>query len=214
MGFMGSIGTDTIYSFVIVFVSLMIYFATKELYELSQHKGIKYFRLSFLFFALAYTFRFLTQFIVLSLGHPRTFNTNIGLVSNASLLLFMYASTIAILYLWASNHSKWFEKPSSVVILHAISILISIFCIITMSFELLVLIQVILIMILAFTSYQGKKKPTNQLRFLYVLLAIFWALNLIDLLLPKYLFQTQLLIYLASIALFLILLQRVIRRAK
>ena len=51
------IGSEIIYSFVIIVCSLMIYFATKELYELSKHKGIKYFRLSFLFFAIAYFFR-------------------------------------------------------------------------------------------------------------------------------------------------------------
>ena len=51
--FFGDIGlspgmtTEILYSFVIIFCSLMIYFGTKELYELSGHKGIKYFRYSF-----------------------------------------------------------------------------------------------------------------------------------------------------------------------
>src|SRR3989339_748726 len=47
---------EILYSFVIIVCSLMIYFGTKELYELSSHKGIKYFRLSFLFFAIFYYF--------------------------------------------------------------------------------------------------------------------------------------------------------------
>ena len=38
---------------IIVVASLIIYLRTKELYELSEHKGIKYFRNTFLFFALA-----------------------------------------------------------------------------------------------------------------------------------------------------------------
>lgn len=43
------LGTEVIYSFVIIVCSLMIYFGTKELYELSSYKGIKYFRQAFLF---------------------------------------------------------------------------------------------------------------------------------------------------------------------
>jgi len=41
------ISGEIIYSFVIIVCSLMIYFGTKELYKLTSHKGIKYFRLSF-----------------------------------------------------------------------------------------------------------------------------------------------------------------------
>lgn len=212
MVMMNSVGTDTIYSFVIVFVSLMIYFTTKELYELSQHKGIKYFRLAFLFFALAFAFRFLSQFIFLSLGHPRTFSTNLGAISLTSLLLFTYASTAAILYLWASNHWRWFDKQKRTLLLHIIALTISVIGILTQNTVLLLTIQLILVIILAFTSYRSDKKTTKKLRFLYFLLAIFWALNLIDLLLPKFLFQAQIIIYLASIALFLILLQRVIKK--
>ena len=48
-----NIGTEIVYSFVIIVCSLMIYFGTKELYKLTSHKGIKYFRQSFLFFAFA-----------------------------------------------------------------------------------------------------------------------------------------------------------------
>ena len=211
---MTNIGTDAIYSFVIVFVSLMIYIATKELYELSQHKGIKYFRLAFLFFALAYTFRFLTQFIVLFLGHPRTFNTNLGAISAVILLLFMYASTMAIFYLWTSNHWRWLDKPNRIFIFHIVALAISLLSIVTQNIIILLLIQVLLVVVLAFTSYRGNKKSAHSLRFLYVLLAIFWALNLLDLLLPSFLFQTQIIIYLASISLFLVLLQKVIKRAQ
>ena len=51
-------GAELIYSFVIILCSLLIYFETKELYELSSHKGIKYFRRSFLFFGIAYFVRY------------------------------------------------------------------------------------------------------------------------------------------------------------
>ena len=56
-------GSELIYSFVIILCSLMVYFGTKELYELSSYKGIKYFREAFLFFAIAYAFRSVIKFI-------------------------------------------------------------------------------------------------------------------------------------------------------
>jgi len=209
---MNSIGTDSIYSFVIVFVSLMIYKATKELFDLTNHKGIKFFRFAFLFFALAYTFRFLAQFIVISLGHPRSFSTQLGMLSITSLFFFIYASTAAISYLWASNHWRWFEKSFSMPLLHICALLISFLGIATQNATLIVTIQLIIITTLALTSYQKKNKDAQKLRFLYVLLAVFWALNFIDLLLPRIFVQTRLIIYLSSISLFLILLQKVIKK--
>ena len=59
--------SEIIYSFVIIFCSLLVYFGTKEIYELSSHKGIKYFREAFLFFAIAYFFRFLIKVILFHL---------------------------------------------------------------------------------------------------------------------------------------------------
>ena len=212
MGMMSSIGTDTIYSFVIIFVSLMIFRATKGLYDLSQHKGIKFFCFAFLFFAFAYAFRFLTQFIVLFLGHPRSLGTDLGAISVSSLFFFMYASTAAIFYLWASNHWRWFERASATLLLHICAFAISFLGIVTQNAILIGTIQVILIATLALTSYQKNNRDAQKLRFLYVLLAVFWALNLIDLLLPKFLSQVQLIIYLASISLFLVLLQKVIKK--
>ena len=64
------IGAELIYSFVIIACSLMVYYGTKELYELSSYKGIKYFRQAFLFFAIAYFFRYSIRFIL------SFFNTN------------------------------------------------------------------------------------------------------------------------------------------
>ena len=58
------IGAELIYSFVIIVCSLMVYYATKEMYELSSYKGIKYFRQAFLFFAIAYFFRYFIQFFL------------------------------------------------------------------------------------------------------------------------------------------------------
>jgi len=52
---------DAIYTFIIILVCGIIYAKTRELYALTGHKGIHYFRNVFLFFALSYFFSFLVS---------------------------------------------------------------------------------------------------------------------------------------------------------
>ncbi|KAF5428393.1 hypothetical protein C5S42_03390, partial [Candidatus Methanomarinus sp.] len=54
------------YTLIIVFICLLIYLKTKEIYDLTNHKGIYYFRNTFLFFGLAYLFRFIFMSFLLT----------------------------------------------------------------------------------------------------------------------------------------------------
>ncbi len=47
------------YTLIVVFICFIIYFKTREIYDLTKYEGIEYFRNTFLFFGLAYIFRFL-----------------------------------------------------------------------------------------------------------------------------------------------------------
>ena len=71
------IGTELIYSFVIIVSSLMIYYSTKEMYELSSYKGIKYFRQAFLLFAIAYFFKSFIKILLVYFGTSRILDINI-----------------------------------------------------------------------------------------------------------------------------------------
>lgn len=210
------IGIDLIYSFVIIFSSLIIYLSTAELYKLTSHKGIKYFRRAFVFFALAYLFRFLTQFIVLVVGVQRSTRTQLGLLSFIALDLFMYASTMAILYLAASVHWRKFTKNKYLEpLLHIVAVAVTIISVATSNLLILVSAQLALVIVLASTIYfreKRQKKKTQRLFILYTLVSIFWMLNILDLIVPNFLSLTQLLIYLASIGIFLFLLYRVTKK--
>jgi hypothetical protein len=100
--FPAELGSELIYSFVIIICSLMIYYATKEVYELSSHKGIKYFRLSFLFFAIAYFSRYFIMFILNFLNLDNLFFISPRSIFSASLFVFIYSSSMAIMYLLCS----------------------------------------------------------------------------------------------------------------
>jgi len=57
---------EFIYTSLIVLLCFYVDYKTKEIYELTKHKGIKYFRNAFLFFGLSYGLRFMV--LILQLG--------------------------------------------------------------------------------------------------------------------------------------------------
>jgi len=211
------IGTEIIYSFVIIVCSLMIYYATKELYELTKHKGIKYFRLSFLFFALAYFFRSFIK-IILFYFNKQEIRAILPIFGNLTLFIFIYFSIMAIFFLiYSVMWKKWAQKYI-VYLAHLIAILVSLT--ITLSeftLPLYLLLNLLLLIFIGFTVYtayhQSKKKKSFNLYIIYLLLSIFWIFNILDILVPS-VFQTfQLIIYLASLGIFLSILYKVLRKA-
>ncbi|MGV8151673.1 MAG: hypothetical protein ACP5OG_01205 [Candidatus Nanoarchaeia archaeon] len=212
------IGTEVIYSFVIIICSLMIYFATKELYNLTKHKGIKYFRMGFLFFALAYFFRSFIKFIFMTIGidgHTQFSRTFFG---GFSFMFFMYFSSMAIFYIIYSVVSKRFEnKEWAVYILHSIAIAIALIValfrnpIIVLIINFIFFIAALLFILIAYHESKNKKKGLN-LYAIYSMLFIFFILNIIDALVPTFLQTYQLIIYLFSTTIFLLILYKVLTK--
>ncbi len=214
--FLVGIGTEIVYSFVIIVCSLMIYFATKELYELTKHKGIKYFRLSFLFFALAYFFRSFIK-IILFYFNKQEIRALLPFFGNITLFIFVYFSIMAIFYLTYSVMYKKWKKQYIIYLFHFIAIITAI--IMTLSgfpLQLYFLLNLFLLAFIGFIVYtaynQSKKKKSVNLYIIYLLLSIFWIFNILDIIIPSF-FQTfQLFIYIASIAVFLIILYKVLKK--
>jgi len=221
---MQSFSTEVIYSFVIIFCSLMIYYGTKELYELSSHKGIKYFRQAFLFFALAYFFRSFIKLIVfyfnaqgiLSIS-PRLFNP---LISQITLIFFIYFSAMAVLYLlYSVMWKKWNGNDKKVYLFHLLAFAISLFIVLSGNALAYLGVNILLFFIVLFvvyTSYKNKKKKTkghkHNLYIIYLLLSFFWIINILDILIPNFFQNFQLLIYLASSAIFFIMVYKVLKK--
>ena len=210
-----NIGTEIVYSFVIIVCSLMIYFGTKELYKLSSHKGIKYFRQSFLFFALAYFFRSFIK-IILFYFDAGEIRALLPIFGNITLFIFMYFSSMAIFYLIYSVMWKKWKSKSIVYLFHFVALVIAIIIILFKNPFIYLLINLLLFVFIAFVFYksynQSKKKKSHNLYFIYLLLFVFWIFNIIDLLIPNYLKTYQLFIYLISLGIFLSILYKVIRK--
>jgi hypothetical protein len=119
------IGAEMIYSFIIIICSFMIYRATREMYELSSYKGIKYFRQSFLFFAVAYFFRYFIRFFLVIFTRPET-NILSGYVYIASLFVFLYSSAMAVFYLlYSVMWKKWNHSRQRIWLFNVLALLIA-----------------------------------------------------------------------------------------
>ena len=209
------ISGEIIYSFVIIVCSLMIYFGTKELYKLTSHKGIKYFRLSFLFFALAYFFRSFIKIILLYFEIDEL-RTILPIFGEITFFIFMYFSSIAIFYLLYSVMCKKWKSKLIIYLFHLIALTIATMVSLFRNQAIYFLISILLFIFILFTVYtsykQSKKKKSLNLYFIYLLLFIFWILNIIDVLIPTFLKTSQLFIYLTSLGVFSLILYKVIKK--
>ncbi len=209
------VGSEIIYSFVIIICSLMIYFGTKELYKLSFHKGIKYFRQAFLFFALAYFFR---SFIKIALFYFEISELRniLPIFGSITLFIFMYFSSMAIFYLLYSVMWKKWESKSTIYFLHIISMAIAIIILLFQNPLIYFLINILLFVFISFTVFisfrQSKKKKSHNLYIIYLMLLIFWIFNILDILIPNFLQAFQLSIYLISLGIFILIFYKVIKK--
>ena len=209
------IGTQLIYSFIIIVCSLMIYNSTKEMYELSSYKGIKYFRKAFLFFAVAYFSRYFINFFLIFLNinkiSPR-------IVFGFSLFIFMYLNAMAAFYLLHSVLWKKLDNSKTKIYLfNFVALIIAVIAtlfrsmLISILLNLALLIFASLMLFIAYRNFKNKKKGKN-LFVIYLLLFIFLVLNMIDILIPRFLQLYQLVIYLISISLFMTILYKVLKK--
>ncbi|MFH1592515.1 MAG: hypothetical protein ABIB47_04070 [Candidatus Woesearchaeota archaeon] len=214
----GGFGVELIYSFVIIVCSLMVYFGTKELYGLSSHKGIKYFRQAFLFFAIAYFFRSLIKFLLIFFNVRAIFDFSPRAFGILTLFLFMYFSSMAVFYLlYSVMWKKWDGNSKKVYLFHLLALVIAFGSTISMNLQLRLGLNIFLFIFVAFVVYiayknSREKKKGYNLYVIYTLLFAFWILNILDILIPNFLQTFQLFIYLASSGIFLLILYKVLKK--
>jgi hypothetical protein len=203
---------ELIYTFLVSILCFLIYYKTKDLYSLTKHQGIKYFRYTFLFFGLAYLTRFLLFLFMIS---PLSFN-NCGLPRKMFGLLFIiilgYFSTIAIMNLSYSIIWKKIPKKGLFLFANIFAIFISYISFKTRSFEIILYIQLLLfiiaLFIIIFLNYKNKK--VNNFFFIYILLFLFWTISLFTITKrPIVPFELKIILYIISVGIFSIIYYKV-----
>ena len=160
-------------------ISFIIYFKTKELYELTSHKGIKYFRYAFLFFGIVSLLKLhrpLSQFLHLGRELSLFFGVR---------FLIGFAGTMAVLCLLYSLIWKTFSKTKTedFFAISFIAILISVFSLLFgPRGNLITLIHTLLFLAAAIISVvqltKKKKGKHHQLAFVYPVLFLSWIMEI------------------------------------
>lgn len=199
------------YTIIIVFLCLLIYLKTKEIYDLTDHKGIYYFRNTFLFLGFAYLFRFtfmsfLLTKITFDVYHP------IALFMIFSLVLSGYCSTMAILSLTYSTIRKKLPLKNFTLTSNVIAISISVVTLVSrLPFFLMLSQAVLLIFTVSYLLY-NKSWKISQLFILYFMLFLFWILDLFALGSMKHLqFEITIVLQILSIAVIGIIYYKVVK---
>jgi len=209
---------ELVYSLIIMVSCLVVYFKTSEIYKLTSHKGIKYFRITFLFFVITYFLRFFTKILVLGFVISGTRIRPIEFSQMTSFLL-LYTGFMTTFYLLYGLSRKKLSKflPDTTDILHVIAILLTSIIIFLQVPIIFVIITFSLLFYLLFVGYSNykeirkKRKVVPQLYIVYFLLILFSMLNIFDILIPDFFRTIQLLIYIFSVSLFLMIVYRVLR---
>jgi hypothetical protein len=205
------------YALAIIASSLVIFFKTREIEELSGHKGIKYFRMAFLFFAISYFLRFFSRILLLGLFVTGTRVPRASFTSLTS-TLFLYSGFMTMFYLLYGISIKRLGKslPKTTDVFHILSILLSSVIVLLGIPGLFIMISLALLVYMLFIIYSDyadyrKKGKVPTLYIIYFLLILFSLLNVVDILIPNVFRAMQTLVYLLSMSIFLFILYRVVR---
>ncbi len=208
--------SELIYTLIVVFFCLFIYYRTRESFQLTGYKGIKHFRNIFLFLGVSYISRFLFHILTLS---SITFDFFIprGLLSLLSLLLVAYFGTLAISSMAYSVIWKSIKEKYYVIFSNILALAVVLFTIFFRSIDILVLVQFILLVgaiILSAVFHQKSKKLKNTL-VIYSLIFVFWFMN-IFLLLPRVFiaFELKAGLQLVSLGVFMVILYKITKWLK
>jgi hypothetical protein len=170
---------ELVFSLIAILFCFIIYYKTRESYQLTKYEGLRYFRDAFLFFGLSYVMRFLFS--------PLLFSRNtleLILPNNMFMLFFIfplgYFSTVAIFYILHSSMWQKINHKGMVVTGHVVAVILPVIAFITRMPILLLYLQtimLIIVVVLSFFAHNSPKKISNS-KITYVLICLLWLINL------------------------------------
>ncbi len=207
-----SILPEIIFSIIIISLCLLIFFKTKDLYNLSKYEGIKYFRNTFIYFSIAFLCRLVLSFNIFINGFRFQNQFPILVLS----LVFMFSSFMAILSLGASVFYKEIKNINNSKNLELNLLLITIIsiCLFIIFKNPLLIIYSQLIII--FISVGGlivhhNKISISKIKVVYLLLFLFWSINLLMINPTHLLYKFRFILYLLAILIFSIISYKTIK---
>lgn len=171
---------EIIYAFIISFICLLIFFKTDRYFRISLHSGLRYFRNAFLFYSIAFFWKFLLSEFILNLTSKVFF----------SQFLFEYFLIMSSLFLLYSLIWKKFEIKkenvsslinSKLIFFHLLAAGLGLIDCLLQTYFFLFLSQIMIFGFSFFELKKNEKSNKNSFSRLYswtlVLGAFAWVLN-------------------------------------
>ncbi|MBW3002344.1 hypothetical protein KY338_04235 [Candidatus Woesearchaeota archaeon] len=207
--------TELIYTLIVLFLCFLIYFKTKEIYDLTKHKGISYFRNTFLFFGLAYVFRFIFSLIRMTDRWIGTIYIPRGAMMPIMILFTAYFSTMALLFLIYSTIWKRFSSRDFFIAANILAVLIAVAAALSPPIFLITQAVLLVVAIVLSLVLRSKKAKFSRTALLYFLMFAFWIISLILVVPGRVLgFEIRIALEVISIALFGIIYYKVSKWTK
>jgi hypothetical protein len=169
---------QTVYTVIVVVLSLVIYSKCKKVYKISGYDGIRYFQDAFLYYAAGFTLNYILTLL-------SAFNAMYPLVISILSIIAEYTLGMAGFFLVYSLVWKSFPSPTHVrvSILHILALLIGILDLWIGSVYVLYISQLAIFIyasFLAYQNYMSKKQPFQQVFFIIMILVLLgWIANFV-----------------------------------
>jgi hypothetical protein len=166
------------YTLIISVLCFVIFRKTKEISELAGYKGIQFFRYAFLFFGGAYLSRLLLHlFMIGSIALP--YSIRRGALMPLSMLVTVYFSTMALMCLAYSTVWKRIPEHTFWVSTHVVAIVLLIVLLLSQNLRFMLFFQLGLFILSIFVVEVSNKKKISRMRIVYLMIFLFWILNLL-----------------------------------
>ena len=204
-------GAEFGYSLIVAAFCLLIFFQTKGMFDLTRYKGIKYFRNAFLLLGLAYAARLFFGIFMLS-------NKALGIFVPMHgpppylLVIAGYLSTMAIFYLIYSTMWKKIAEDHFLMVANISAVVLTVATMIHRSPLVLGILQLVLLLVAVIVNFisDPKNKKVSQIRVLYLLVLVFWLLDVAILGPRRFLpFGVRVLFQVFSLGVFLVMYYKV-----
>jgi hypothetical protein len=202
---------EPIYFLIILVISGYIYYKTKEIYELTKHRGIFHFRNIFLYFGLAHFFRLGTLIFIFASDYARPH----PLIPLISLMAVSYFSTMAIFSVILSiTAKKIHEEKIPYGLLQLCAFVVLAFVFVTRSHLLLTLVQagMFIFALMLMLKESRDSKGFSQNKMTYALLFLFWTVSTLAFTRRLFPWEAKIPLYVISAAVYFSVMHRVRKR--
>ncbi|MFH1511486.1 MAG: hypothetical protein ABIF10_07380 [Candidatus Woesearchaeota archaeon] len=211
------IGVESFYALIILVLCVLVFLKTREIFELTKHKGIQFFRYAFIFFGFAYASRFVLYMIIISNNIVCEFCRYGRQLLPVTSLVVAYFSTMAILSLVYSIIWKRMKVEHFLIWSNIISLFVAVIAFSFRSPMVLSIVQLLFLVCASFIMIRTHKKDHSRFntKALYLLIFAFWLLNLF-ILEPRRVipFEIKVVFQVISVAVFAAILYKVAKWTK